>query len=100
MRKRIVAALASGLLIFGITGCFEKFDDNVMFQNNTDQDLLVMPRNSEDTRRFTIPAQARTPLALTPENMCTSEWLIYDSTGTSVVKDPGKICWHQTVSIP
>jgi hypothetical protein len=100
VRKRIVATLAGGLLILGLTGCYEKFDDNVLFQNNTDQDLLVIARTAKDKTPQVIPAHATTPLALLPENMCASEWLIYDSTGTTVVKDPGKICWHQTVTIP
>jgi hypothetical protein len=100
MRSWVIATVVGGLLTVGPTGCFEKFDDNVMFQNNNGQDLLVMPRDNEDTRRFSIPAHARTPLALIPENMCTSAWLIYDNIGKIVVKYPGKICWHQTVTIP
>jgi hypothetical protein len=51
MRKRIQTALAGGLLIVGLTGCYEKFDDNVMFQNNTDQDLLVIARTAKDKLR-------------------------------------------------
>ena len=100
MRNRVVATFVGVLLAVGLAGCYEKFDDNVMFQNNTDQDLLVLARNSEDTRLFVIPAHARTPLALLAENGCTSKWLIYDSAGKTVVKDPGEICWHQTVTIP
>jgi hypothetical protein len=100
VRKRIAADLAGGLLIVSLTGCYETFDYNVLFQNNTDQDLVVVPRNPQDTRRFTIPAHAKTPLGLAAQDTCTSAWLIYDSTGTTVVKDPGKICWHQTVTIP
>jgi hypothetical protein len=101
VHQRIATVLAGGLLIVGLTGCYETFDDdNVYFENNTDQDLLITARIARGQTPQPIAAQTTTPVMLLPRDTCASDWLIYDSTGTTVVKDPGKICWHQTVAIP
>nr|WP_300151141.1 hypothetical protein [Propionicimonas sp.] len=101
MHKRIVAAFTGVLICVGLAGCFETFErPDVYFENNTDQELLLVARAAEGKTREPLPPHTTTGVSMLQKDTCGSDWLIVDSTGTTVVKDPGEICWHQTVTIP
>lgn len=95
-RRAAVIAIA----MLALSGCMP--DTFVYFENNTDQVLYVRARRlppSGKSMSHTLPARERTSVSLVPRDECTDRWLIYDEDGR-VVKDPGTMCWHDTVAIP
>jgi hypothetical protein len=56
---------------------------------------------AKDKTPQTLPARTTTKAGLIWSTMgCEAGWLIYDSSGTKVIKDPGEICRDQTITIP
>nr|WP_300150531.1 hypothetical protein [Propionicimonas sp.] len=93
-----IAAMISMSLALG--GCIP--NTNVYFQNNTDSKLYLRPRelpSSGSSVYFGLPPRERSVAGIVPEGECTNKWLIYDE-NLLVVKDPGTMCWHDTVTIP
>lgn len=102
MQRRILLALAVSLLALPLAGCNDPPPlHGAYFQNNTDETLLVIPRTARDKTPQKLAARTTTRLPLMFSTKgCEAEWLIYDSTGTRVVKDPGEVCRDQTITIP
>lgn len=98
MRTRIAAVLAAILMLAGLCGCTPRLD--VFFQNNTDQDLVLRTRNPDNPVAFDLPAGKTSVAEIAAEGECTSDWLVYDKAGIAVVKDPGRVCGRQTITIP
>lgn len=98
MVARIAASLATILMLVGLSGCTPRLD--VFFQNNTDQDLVLRTRNPKNPVVFDLPAGKTSVAEIAAEGECTSDWLVYDKAGITVVKDPGRVCGRQTITIP
>lgn len=98
MRTRMIAVLAAVMMITVLTGCTPR--PQAFFENTTDQDLLLRVRNPDYPVTFKLPAHRTTEVPVVDQDQCTSEWLVYDETGTTVVKDPGRFCGRQTITIP
>jgi len=100
--KRALATIVAACLLVGLAGCNDPPPPTgAYFQNNTDQLLIVKHRSAEDPLPQMLPARATTRAHLHFSTMrCEAHWLIYDSTGTKVIKDPGQICRDQTITIP
>jgi hypothetical protein len=97
---RILTALTGTLLLLATSGCIvDNFDNYVYFENTTDQDLVLIGRSDKTPRKLPAHEKTRVTLGL-HDDQCEAWWLIYDSAGTTLVKDPGKICLHQTITIP
>lgn len=90
--------LAAILTLAGLSGCTPR--PQVFFQNNTDQALLLRARNPSYSTGFELRAKELTDVPLLMEGQCTSDWLVYDEAGTTLVKDPGRFCGRQTITIP
>jgi len=74
----------------------------VFFDNNTDQTLYLRARDlppSGNGGRVRLPPHQQSSPGLVSKGQCTNAWLIYDE-NLVVVKDPGTMCWHDTISIP
>lgn len=92
--------LLLALAVFSVSACTP--DEDVYFQNNTSQRLYLMPRELPKSGKFArhaIPPDQMSYLQLVSKGSCTTSWLIYDEREV-VVKDPGRMCWHDTVTIP
>nr|WP_300149054.1 hypothetical protein [Propionicimonas sp.] len=76
-------------------------DTVVYFDNKTDQTLYLRTRSEPEVKDeyFRIEPLATTPLRLVGRGKCTELVVITDADG-KLVKDPGKVCWHGTVTIP
>ena len=90
--------VVSIVVLLGLSGCTP--DNIIYFQNNTDSPVHLRSRHKpgEDVQ-FRIPPNATTKVPLVSQGECTSRWLLYDE-NLEVVKDPGEMCWHDTVTIP
>ena len=96
---RSAVLIATGALLFTFTGCTP--DERVYFQNDTDQALYIYPREPSagvKPRRAIEPNQT-TPVQLVGYGDCSTFYVITDKDG-NLVKDPGEMCWHDTVTIP
>lgn len=102
MASRIVT-LALVVPLVGLSGCIVDSvpDSFVYFDNGTEETLYLRVRDpvGSNPARKPIEPKATTAIMLVPENECGDLWVIIDR-DDNVVKDPGKICWHDTVSIP
>ncbi len=78
-------------------------DMAVYFSNTTDQNLqlrLKDPQPDEDQDWYQeIGPNQRVVISLFGRGECSERWVITDEAG-NLVKDPGRICWHDTVTIP
>lgn len=97
-----LALAAAGIVMF--SGCIipeTSLDTVVYFENKTDQTLWVRSRAAPDVQDdyLRIKPLTTTQLRLVAQGKCTSKVLITDADG-KVVKDPGEVCWHATVTIP
>ena len=97
MRSAVV--IVTGALLFTFTGCTP--DDRVYFQNDTDQTLYVHPRKPHPGSKpnMVIEPNRTSPLSLVGYGDCSTFYVITDKDG-NLVKDPGEMCWHDTVTIP
>ena len=79
----------------------ESLDTVVYFDNRTDQTLWVRNRSQPDVKDayLRIEPLKTTQLRLVSRGECTEQVVITDHTG-AIVKDPGSVCWHATVTIP
>lgn len=101
---RIAALL--GVLLTLLAGCAifnePSLDMVVYFDNTTDQALqlrLKNPQPDEDKDWYQeIGPNERVVHQLLPRDHCGDRWVITDKAG-NLVKDPGRICWHDTVKI-
>ncbi len=101
--KVIATILASTLL----AGCAifneDSLDMAVYFENTTDQTLQLRVRNPQpyDDKDWylEIGPNQMGGISLLDRGKCNDLWVITDETG-NLVKDPGRICWHDTVTIP
>lgn len=89
-----------------LTGCgtvlWETGQDmQVYFENSTDQTLELRLRDDLDERhsQWQINSNQTTTLSLVFQGECLDSLLITDENGI-IVKDPGRICWHDTIAIP
>ena len=98
-RCELPALIAPLVLLLTLTGCNP--DDRVFFQNNTDQILYVHPRQPDPgvMPNMRIEPNRTTPMNLVDDRGCSTFYVITDKDG-NLVKDPGQICWHDTVTIP
>ena len=89
----------SSMVLLALSGCTP--DEMVYFQNNTDRPVYLRSRDLKpgDNVHYRIPPNQRYHVPLVSQGKCTSRWLIYDE-NLEVVKDPGEMCWHDTVRIP
>lgn len=105
LRQRPVRSGASVVLaVLFFTGCAfaeNSLDTVVYFDNKTDQTLWVRSKSAPDVQDdyLRIKPLRTTQLRLVAQGRCTSEVVITDSDG-KVVKDPGEVCWHATVTVP
>lgn len=105
-RCRLLLAVAIAPVLL-LTGCGTvlwetDLDNQVYFNNTTNEVLELRLKHSFDPKEpvlWTIKPNQMTTLPLVFRNECGDRWLITDEKGT-IVKDPGKICWHDTVTIP
>jgi hypothetical protein len=100
MRRTAVAALVIPMLL--LSGClFEtSMDRAVYFNNTTDQTLYLHRRDQlKSNDAWTIDPDRTTQVMLVGQGECLDRWVITRKDGT-LVKDPGKMCWHDTVTIP
>jgi len=87
-----------------LSGClFENsLDMTVYFNNTTDQTLYLRIREPEpgqtDWYRELDPNRTA-QIMLVGQGECLDRWVITKKDRT-LAKDPGKICWHDTVTIP
>lgn len=100
MRRTLVVAATIPTMLLG--GCLAEnsLDMAVYFDNKTDVKLYLSRRdlvNGGD--HVTIRPNSVSSLMLLAKGDCSSQWVIIDQDGRTV-KDPGRICWHETVSIP
>jgi hypothetical protein len=98
VRLRVRLVVAGVLVLTGLCGCTPR--PQVFLRNNTDQVLLLRARNPAYSAGFELRAKAVTDVPLLLEGQCTSDWLVYDKAGTTLVKDPGRFCGRQTITIP
>lgn len=100
-RAAVPLAVSLALMVSACT--IDKIpDNNVYFDNRTSRTLhlrLRDPAPEEKDWGLVIKANAVTGLLLIPEGLCSGQWLILDERG-KLVKDPGRICWHDTITIP
>ena len=102
-----IVALLGGLLTVLLAGCAifnePSLDMAVYFNNTTDQNLqlrLKDPQGDEDKDWYQeIGPKQRVVISLFGRGECSERWVITDEAGI-LVKDPGRICWHDTVTIP
>jgi len=95
------------VLLTFLAGCAiftePSLDMVVYFDNTTDQALqlrLKNPQPDEDKDWYQeIGPNERVVHQLLPRDHCGDRWVITDEAG-NLVKDPGRICWHDTVTIP
>lgn len=78
-------------------------DMAVYFDNTPDQTLQLRARKLQpgEDRDWYLeigPKQAGS-LPLLSRGKCSDHWVINDEAG-NLVKDPGRICWHDSVTIP
>jgi hypothetical protein len=106
LREKSVFAAAAAL--FGLTllaGCVnfaeESLDRVVYFDNATDQTLYVRNRSQPEVKDeyLRIEPLKTTELRLVSRGACTERVVITDIAG-EIVMDPGRVCWHGTVTIP
>ncbi len=96
-----------GVLLTLLAGCAiftePSLDMYVYFDNTTDQTLQLRARNlqpGEDRDWYLeIGPSRRGGVPLLSRDQCSDHWVITDEAG-NLVKDPGRICWHDTVTIP
>ncbi|WP_377108577.1 hypothetical protein [Propionicimonas sp. T2.31MG-18] len=79
----------------------DSLDTVVYFDNKTDRTLWVRLKTAPGVRYeyLRIDPLKTTQLRLVDRGECTSGLLITDIDGATV-KDPGRLCWHGTVTIP
>lgn len=100
MRRVVAVAATIPTLLLG--GCLaeDSLDMAVYFDNKTDVRLYLSRRDLvKNGDHETILPNGVTSLMLLGKGDCSRQWVIIDRDGTTV-KDPGRICWHDTVSIP
>ena len=96
-----------GVLLTLLAGCVifnePSLDMAVYLNNTTDQNLqlrLKDPQRDEDKDWYQeIGPKQRVVISLFGRGECSERWVITDEAGI-LVKDPGRICWHDTVTIP
>lgn len=98
MRFRFGLVVAAMLVLTALSSCTPR--PQGIFENNTSQILLVKARNPEYPTSYTLLAHQRRELPIVAAGECTSDWLVYDQSGSTLVKDPGPICAGRPVSIP
>ena len=104
MRGHVRARFRFGLVVAAVlvltvpSGCTPR--PQAFFENNTDQDLVLKTRNPDNPVKFTLPAHRTKEVPVVDQDQCTSDWLVYDKAGTTLVKDPGRFCGRQTITIP
>lgn len=99
--RRAVAAVAT-LPAFLLSGCLAEnsLDMAVYFNNKTDETLYLIRRDQPQSgKHWVLKPGETTPVMLVTRDACKDLWVITRADG-SVAKDPGKMCWHDTVSIP
>ncbi len=76
-------------------------DTVVYFDNKTDQTLYVRSRSEPQVKDAYshVDLLKITQLRLVDRGKCTDRLVITDIDG-KLVKDPGQVCWHGTVTIP
>jgi hypothetical protein len=76
-------------------------DRYVYFDNQTDQILYLRRRDQIELKEeyILIKQSQITAFPLIARDKCLDLWVITDEVGT-LIKDPGMICWHDTVTIP
>ncbi len=105
-RKAALAGfIAPTLLLAGCVLNEGSLDAAVYFDNTTDQTLYLRRRDQLDMKDhyWTISPRRTTQIQLLSRGSCNDLWLIAtekDSKNPTIVKDPGRICWHDTVTIP
>ena len=100
--KLAMATLLAPVLLSGCSIFVENsLDTLVYFDNRTDQTLYVRPKGEPVTKDdyFRIEPLKVTHLRLVGRGKCT-ELVVITGIDAKVVKDPGKVCWHDTVTIP
>ena len=100
--KSILVATLALLLSDCSTAHWENpLPEVVYFDNTTSQTLYLRGRDEPELKNeyWKIPANRTTPLRLIEKGKCAAYWVITDE-DAKIVKDPGQICWHQTITIP
>lgn len=103
--RSALAGVCSVLALTCLAGCVnfaeESLDTVVYFDNQTDRTLWVRLKSAPEVRYdyLRLDPLKVTQLRLVDRGECTSGLLITDVEG-AIVKDPGSICWHATVTIP
>lgn len=104
--NRLARSILVATLAFPLSGCGTALWENPLpeaayFDNTTNQTLYLRLRDKLDLKKeyWKIPANRTTPLQLLGKGECKAYWVITDE-DAKIVKDPGQICWHQTVTIP
>lgn len=85
------------------SGCvFETaMDMTVYFDNTTDQTFYLWRQDQLDRLEeyFLIYPNRTTHIGIIGRGECRDWWVITKKDGT-LVKDPGEVCWHDTITIP
>ncbi|CAL8980324.1 hypothetical protein PROP_03121 [Propionicimonas sp. T2.31MG-18] len=103
--RSVLAGACSVLALTCLAGCVNFAEDSldtvVYFDNKTDRTLWVRLKTAPGVRYeyLRIDPLKTTQLRLVDRGECTSGLLITDIDGATV-KDPGRLCWHGTVTIP
>lgn len=101
---KVIATILAPTLLAGCAIFTEpSLDMYVYFDNTTDQTLQLRARNlqpGEDRDWYLeIAPSGRGGIPLLSRDQCSDHWVITDE-DRHLVKDPGRICWHDTVTIP
>lgn len=97
---RAIKWIACAMVLLALSGCTP--DEFVYFQNNTDHTVYLGSRDlkpGDEVINRRIPPNGTVRMRLVSQGECTDRWLVYDE-NLEVVKDPGEMCWHDTVTIP
>lgn len=101
----VLAAAAGPIALTLFAGCVnlaeESLDTVVYFDNRTNQTIYLSVKGELATKDgyFQMAPLRITQLRLVGRGKCTERVVITNLDG-KIVKDPGKVCWHDTVTIP
>lgn len=87
-----------------LSGCTidEIPDLYVFFDNRTSQTLYLRDHDDErDSKEWfkIIEPNTVSKFLLLHEGSCV-DWLVIEDENGGIVKDPGTVCWHDTIVIP
>ena len=94
--RRLVAGSLVVLSGLALAGC--EADLAVYFVNNTDRTFYLKGEGATE-QGWRLRPGTTSRADILAEGKCSDVWRVYDENGV-LVKDPGRICWHGTYSIP